>query len=102
MKLKGYGRISPGTGYCVITAFLAVRAVTEIFPRNLEMSKASLILLAVILLIAVTAGVLCGNKLWKIIKGFCEKRFQNGERIAEISELVLVLAVFAVMMIFRI
>lgn len=102
MKLKGYGRISPGTGYCVITAFLAVRAVTEVFPRNLEMSKASLILLAVTLLIAVTAGVLCGNKLWKSIKGFCEKHFRNGKRIAEISELVLVLAVFAVMMIFRI
>ena len=102
MKLKGYGRISPGTGYCVITAFLAVRAVTEIFPRNLEMSKASLILLAVTLLIAVTAGVLCGNRLWKCIKCFCEKHFRNGERIAEMSELVLVLAVFAVMMVFRI
>lgn len=102
MKLKGYGRISPGTGYCVITAFLAVRAVTEIFPRSLEMSKASLILLAVTLLIAVTAGVLCGNKLWKIVKGFCEKHFRNGEKIAEISEFVLVFAVFALMMIFRI
>lgn len=85
----------------MITAFLALRAVIEIFPKNLGMSKASLILLAVTLLIAVTAGVLCGNKLWKSIKGFCEKRFQNGKRIAEISEFVLVLAVFAVMMIFR-
>lgn len=102
MKLRGYGRISPGTGYCVIMAFLAVRAVTEVFPRNLEMSKASLILLAVTLLIAVTAGVLCGNKLWQIIKGFCEKHFRNGTKIAEMSELVLVMAVFAVMMIFRI
>lgn len=102
MKLRGYGRVSPGTGCCVITAFLAVRAVTEIFPRSLEMYKASLILLAVTLLIAVTAGVLCGNKLWQIIKGFCEKHFRNGTKIAEISELVLVLAVFAVMMIFRI
>lgn len=102
MKLRGYGRISPGTGYSVITAFLAVRAVTEIFPRNLEMSKASLILLAVTLLIAVTAGVLCGNKLWKSIRGFCEKHFRNGEKIAEISEFFLVLALFAVMMIFRI
>ena len=102
MKLRGYGRISPGTGYCVIMAYLAVRAVIEIFPKNLEMSKASLILLAVTLLIAVTAGVLCGNKLWQLLKCFCEKHFRNGERIAEISELVLVLAVFAVMMIFRI
>lgn len=102
MKLKGYGRISPGTGCCVIMAFLAVRAVTEVFPRNLEMSKASLILLAVTLLIAVTAGVLCGRKLWQLLKGFCEKRFRNGKKIAEISEFVLVLAVFAVMMVFRI
>lgn len=102
MKLRGYGRISPGTGYCVIMAYLAVRAVTAVFPRNMEMSKASLILLAVTLLIAVTAGVLCGNKLWQIIKGFYEKRFRNGEKIAEIWEFVLVLAVFAVLTVSRI